>query len=522
MTTNIVETLGGYAKQAPDEPALIEGLGDRRRITTFGEIEKLSTTWSSALTARGVRTGDHVLILEPIALELYLALLAVFRLGAIAVFPDPQALRASIETACERVRPVAMIGGWPAQILRLLSRRLRAIPHNFTASSVPWARRLPRRASAASPVTPVPPDHPALITFTSGSTGAPKIIARSHGFLAAQHAAITRAVDFTAGTATLTALPVFVLSHLASGVTSILPASDVRRPKETDPAPLLTQIAENNAHTILASPALVERLARAENAPAKLAGVRHVLTGGGPIFLDLLDSAARAMPQASVHLAYGSTEAEPIAHMTASQISPADSLRMEEGAGLLAGKPTPGTDLAVIRDHWGKALGPLTDDAFDALRLQPEEAGEIVVAGDHVVASYVNGVGNAETKIAVGGRIWHRTGDAGALDRDGRLWLKGRCTARLKPGLYPLQLEAMARAKLGPVPVAALATRSSPTLVFESDTHAQAIEPAAHKLGITQFKVIRKIPLDRRHQSKIDYAALRELVEPGGVEPPTS
>lgn len=522
MTTNIVETLGGYAKQAPDAPALIEGLGARRRITTFGEIEKLSGTWSATLAQRGVKSGDHVLILQPVALELYLALLAVFRLGAIAVFPDPQALRASIETACERVRPVAMIGGWPAQILRLLSKRLRAIPHNFTAASVPWASRLPRQASTALQATPVSPDHPALITFTSGSTGAPKIIARSHGFLAAQHAAITRAVEFTPGTATLTALPVFVLSHLASGVTSILPASDVRRPKEANPAPLLTQIAENKAHTILASPALVERVARAESARTHLASVRHILTGGGPIFLDLLDSAARAMPHASVHLAYGSTEAEPIAHMTASDMSAADRRRTEQGAGLLAGKATEGTDLAVIGDHWGTPLGPLTREAFHALRLAPEEAGEIVVAGHHVVASYVNGVGNAETKISVDGRVWHRTGDAGALDSGGRLWLKGRCTARLKPDLYPLQIEAMARAKLGPVPVAALSIKGESTLIFELAAHAQTLEPSARKLGITQFKVIEKIPLDRRHQSKIDYATLRELVEPGGIEPPTS
>ncbi len=510
MSQNIVETLGDYAQRAPDAPALIEGLGAKRRITTFGQVNALSAAWAKTLAAHGVRTGDHVLILQSISSELYLALLAVFRLGAVAVFPDPQSLRATIEAACERARPVAMIGGWPAQTLRLVSRPLRHIPQNFTASWTPWATKLPREGSTPEPAANVAHDHPALITFTSGSTGAPKIIARSHGFLGAQHAAITRAVTFVPGTATLTALPVFVLSHLASGVTSILPASDVRRPKETDPGPLLAQIAENKAHTILASPALVERLSRAEAAHDKLATVRDVLTGGGPIFLDIIDGAALAMPAARIHLAYGSTEAEPIAHLTDDEIDPADRAAMDEGAGLLAGRPTKGTDVAVLRDAWGRPLGPLTQAAFDTLRLPAEQAGEIVVAGDHVVASYVNGEGNTETKIAVDGRIWHRTGDAGAFDAKGRLWLKGRCAARLKEGLYPLQVEAMVRANLGPVPVAAIPVNGEPTLVLEGG--AGRIEEKARRLGITKIRTLRKIPLDRRHQSKIDYATLKKLL----------
>ncbi|MDZ4866213.1 MAG: AMP-binding protein, partial [Alphaproteobacteria bacterium] len=142
------------------------------------------------------------------------------------------------------------------------------------------------------------------------------------------------------------------------------------------------------------------------------------------------------------------------------------------------------------------------------------EPGEIVVAGDHVVTSYVGGIGNAESKINVAGKVWHRTGDAGVIDAKGRLWLLGRCAYRLKETLplYPLQVEAQARAALGPVPLAAAKVAGKAVLVVESGKAADDTALA------TQFRVdrvltVKKIPLDRRHQSKVDYASLKALLQ---------
>jgi acyl-coenzyme A synthetase/AMP-(fatty) acid ligase len=63
----------------------------------------------------------------------------------------------------------------------------------------------------------------ALISFTSGTSGAPKAIPRSHGFLAAQHRAIAPMLDSSAAEVDLVAFPVFVLINIASGRTSVLP-----------------------------------------------------------------------------------------------------------------------------------------------------------------------------------------------------------------------------------------------------------------------------------------------------------
>ena len=70
--------------------------------------------------------------------------------------------------------------------------------------------------------------------------------------------------------------------------------------------------------------------------------------------------------------------------------------------------------------------------------------GEIVVSGDHVLPGYLYGPDEDENKLRVGDVCWHRTGDAGYLDDLGRLWLLGRCAARVEDhrgALYPLGAE---------------------------------------------------------------------------------
>ena len=86
------------------------------------------------------------------------------------------------------------------------------------------------------------PDTPAIITFTSGSTGEPKAAVRTHGFLIAQHRALVESLALAPGDVDLTTLPMFLLANLASGVTSVIPDADLRAPGAIEPAPVLEQI----------------------------------------------------------------------------------------------------------------------------------------------------------------------------------------------------------------------------------------------------------------------------------------
>src|SRR5205807_7301209 len=116
---------------------------------------------------------------------------------------------------------------------------------------------------------------------------------------------------------------------------------------------------------------------------------------------------------------------------------------------------------------------------FEAECAERSSAGEIVVSGEHVLAGYLDREDDAETKFRVDGRVWHRTGDAGRLDGEGRLWLLGRCSAVVtdaKGTLYPFAVECAAQHQPGIRRAALLSRRGERLLAIEADQGAK-IDP---------------------------------------------
>jgi acyl-CoA synthetase (AMP-forming)/AMP-acid ligase II len=179
--------------------------------------------------------------------------------------------------------------------------------------------------------------------------------------------------------------------------------------------------------------------------------------------------------------------------------------------------PVPEIQLRIIADRWGTPLGPVTDDEFAALAVDAGQAGEIIVSGNHVLRGYLGGIGDGETKIHVNGHVWHRTGDAGWMDPLGRVWLLGRCVEKL-PGdafCYPFAIECALREFFPKIRIAALEWNGRRTLVIGKrcgDDEAAAIRSSAAEFGIKNVIFLSAIPLDRRHNAKIDYPALRGLL----------
>ena len=500
---NVVDLFTAQAAERPTEAALIEGTGRRRHVTTFADLDRAGAEGAGRLATAGVRRGDRVLVLVPVSARLYEVLAAVFRVGAVAVLVDPGAGIARLGEAVERVAPVALVGTPKAHLLWLVVPTVRRIPIQLCVGG--WVPGAERWGGGPPVVTAeVGEAAPALLTFTSGTTGRPKATVRTHGLLAAQHAALSAALGLRSGQIDLATLPVVVLASLASGVTTVLADADLRRPGAIDAARLLRQIRAERPTRSTASPALFERLLDAA-APDDLISFERFDAGGAPVFPDLLD---RLKSHADAVAVYGSTEAEPIAHLHAHDLTDADRQEIAAGGGLLAGRPVPEVDLRVVPDAWGTPLGPFSDVEWDRLGLAEGEVGEIVVAGAHVVPGYLDGKGDAETKVAVGDRRWHRTGDAGRLDAHGRLWLLGRCAAASRRGeaaVYPLQVEAAARA-VG-VRAGFVEIDGRRVMAFVGDPPAGLAEALAWA-GIDEMVRVDALPVDRRHNAKIDRDAL--------------
>ena len=194
---------------------------------------------------------------------------------------------------------------------------------------------------------------------------------------------------------------------------------------------------------------------------------------------------------------------------------------MSMGSGLLVGKPADGCEVRIVRSHPNASLGPFAGECFLAQCLAEGEIGEIVVHGPHVLSGYANPARNAGNKIEVDGRIWHRTGDAGYFDQNGRLWLVGRCDAVINDDhgvVYPFQVEYAMSGTPGVRRSALRARNGRRVLVLETsgrrfEANCANAARCVARHGIDHIVTIRRIPMDKRHDAKIDYPALYRLLD---------
>jgi acyl-CoA synthetase (AMP-forming)/AMP-acid ligase II len=519
VTANIAGRLIERASALPSKTAIVEYRGRGARRITFAELAARVARTSAELREDGIGPGSRVLLFVPMSIELYVALLGAAHAGATAVFMDAWADRRRLDAAVAAARPDLFIGTPKAHLLRLVSRSIWRIPrYRIAGSRIPTLRRLGRRADPFE-VCEVRPDAPALITFTTGSTGRPKAAVRSHGFLWAQHEALAAHLALAPDDVDMPTLPVFVLNNLALGITSVIPDFDARRPAEIDPDRILRQMGEERVTTSSGSPAFYERLARG----CRSRGIRHLpirlWTGGAPVYPPLA-SELHALTAGGAHVVYGSTEAEPIAGIGAGAM--VESTRETGGdGGLCAGLPVDRVKLKIIRPWDGPV--ELSGDGWDGWEVEAGDTGEIVVTGSHVLGEYFDSPEDTRrNKIRDGARVWHRTGDGGRLDSAGRLWLMGRLADRVERDgniwwSTPAEIRAL---RVEGVRHAAYLAVERPgggervALCVEADAAIsrdlggelrRVLAPAP----VEEVHVLDRIPRDPRHASKTDTAALR-------------
>src|SRR4051794_8354579 len=148
---NIARMLSTIAEERPKEPAIIETLRGRERLTSFGELELAARSAAAMLVADGLRAGDHALILQPMSADLYVALLAVFRLGAGAMGLDPSA-GPKLAGRCSSIQPPrALTASRGAHLLRLRIAALQNIPLKYSIGGRSFFSRRWERLSSFRP-----------------------------------------------------------------------------------------------------------------------------------------------------------------------------------------------------------------------------------------------------------------------------------------------------------------------------------------------------------------------------------
>jgi acyl-CoA synthetase (AMP-forming)/AMP-acid ligase II len=518
---NIAHLFQQQAAERPNAVAIIATDRKREHHYNYATLARDAARSAALLQVHGIAKGDRVLVFQPMSYELYVALLAIFQLGAVAMFLDPSAGRSHINQCCDIGHPKALMASLRAQWLRLVSSRLRRIPLKFVIGGYAPGAVSVRRANELVPLEETVScagQAPALLTFTSGSTGRPKAALRTQAFLMAQHKALVHALDLRAGEVDLTTLPIFLLANLASGLTSVIPDADLRFPGRIQAAPVMAQIHRHRVIRSAGSPAFYQCLADyCDTHNDDLTALRRVDTGGAPVFPRLLQRLEHHAPQAEVVSVYGSTEAEPIAHLSWRETAKAELESMRMGRGLVTGAPVCEVQVRILPDRFGDPIGPYCQNDFENQWLPTGEIGEIVLTGDHVLKGYLKGEGDYETKFEVEHERWHRTGDAGYFDQSGRLWLVGRCSARIedkKGVIYPFSVECAAHFLPGVTRSAMVAHQGRRILLLETEDRPDMdkLKSQLSWAGVDEVRKVNKIPVDKRHNAKVDYTRLQELL----------
>lgn len=509
---------------------------------TYAAFAQKINSFAKGLQEIGIEKNDRVILFLPMSLEMYTAMFAVQRIGAIAVFLDSWARSHHLGASAECVSPKAMISFKQAFDLVNQVKEFEKMPIRIVYGPGDGTYRFQDLfKNEESAICPVESETTALITFTTGSTGKPKGANRTHRFLSAQHHALSHVIPYTEADRDLPAFPIFSLNNLATGVTTILPAVDLAAPSEKDPAILTSQILNEKLTCTTLSPSMLVGVTQfCLKNKIQLSGLRRVVTGGAPISKDDVKEFYKVAPQSDLWILYGSTEAEPMAHIEGRDMlledKTADPEIIEEGVNV--GHISEDIDFKFIKLIDGPL--ELPNQSWSGVEVPTGKVGEFICTGDHVCREYYN---NTEafktTKIKdKEGRVWHRTGDLGYQDSQKNLWIVGRVNNAIERAgeyFFPVRAEILLKRfnftyrcaflglpdeKLGQKTVACVelkADQSVQSFNFESSKKEIQSIFQKNKIPLDQIHFVKKIPMDPRHHSKVEYKVLREELKQPGV-----
>ena len=433
---NIADSLRRRAAEAPARIAMrCPGRGGYDIALSYGELDARSDAIARGLARRGIVRGTRTVLMVRPTPAFFLAMFALFKLGAVPVLVDPGIDRRALKQCLGEAAPEAFIGiplamlakallGWAKSARIRITTGRHAWLADATLAEIERAGGSPSHAFVETQA-----DDVAAILFTSGSTGVPKGVVYRHRHFIAQIDMLRRAFGIQPGGVDLPTFPPFALFDPALGLTSIIPDMDPTRPARADPRTLHAAIRRFGVTQLFGSPALMRVLAE-HGEP--LPGVMRATSAGAPVPPEVVAKMLSLLPDgAQLWTPYGATECLPVAVIEGRELLTLRA-RTEAGAGTCVGRPVEGNTVRIIA---------ITDAAIadwsDAREVPAGIVGEITVAGPSATDSYFNR--DAQTALAKirerlpdgGERIVHRMGDLGYVDAEGRLWFCGRKSQRV-------------------------------------------------------------------------------------------
>ena len=383
--------------------------------TTWAELHRRVGRLAGALHRRGIASGDRVMILMLNRPEFVETCLAATRLGAIAVPVNfrltPPELAYLVEDSGAAVVVTEPMLAPVAAAVRDIAPQLSTVIVAGADAEIPGAQaavlgyeQLLAEGGEPAPPVDVPNDSPALIMYTSGTTGHPKGAVLTYTNLAAQAmtAIYTTAPDI-ANDVGFIGVPLF---HIA-GIGNVLPALTLGIPTVIyplgafDPAHLLDVLAAEKVSGIFLVPAQWQAVCAEQRARPRQLRLRNLSWGAAPASDTLLRQMAETFPGTTILAAFGQTEMSPVTCMLLGE----DAIRKLGSVG----KVIPTVAARIVDEHMNDV--PIG------------EVGEIVYRAPTLMAGYWNKP-HATAESFTGG--WFHSGDLVRSDDEGYIWVVDR------------------------------------------------------------------------------------------------
>ncbi|MFF0818184.1 long-chain fatty acid--CoA ligase [Rhodococcus sp. NPDC003318] len=486
---------------------------------TYADLEDRIARLAAVLADGGVRPGDRVAYVGLNSPAFLTTLLATLRIGAVFVPVNFRLAGPELRTVLDRSGSVALVGeaghrstvdavrDAVAVTRFLLVDDDPAVPLTGTTDGwEPWSGVL----ASAQPTDQVAAgrfDDPAILMFTSGTTGTPKGVVLTHGNLWWNSVNVDSRLDARRGDVTYASAPLFHVGALNSFVLrTIVRGGTVVLRRTFDPAEFLADLVEHQVNSMFVVPAMLTALRRVPGVfDADLSHLRSVVVAGAPVPPSLI----REFSEHGIWLqqAWGLTETAPFAtHL------PAERTLDKLGS---AGIPMPHTQIRVV-------------DTVSKKPVEPGASGEIVVRGPNVTPGYWE---NPEaTAAAFDEEGWFHSGDIGYLDEDGYLFIVDRLKDMVISGgenVYPAEVERVLAhmpgvsdvavvgvpdAKWGEAVVAVVSLDRTSSITLDDVRDFAANELARYKLP-QRLEIVDRVP--RNASGKLEKQTIRRLVEDG-------